>query len=219
MVHVWITPHPCGVFAALEGVGAGQAAGAATDSASTTCCNAATPRHDTPTTACCRTRRRAVRPDAADRPRSASPVSRPSSRLRPRTSSPINVVRLPQWADYKRRRGRRLPQHRRRRHRLRALHQVGLDQRRRHPRSRPPGEPRLRSRSPTARRSSSARCTCCPTTCALNDVPDIGGALMQWHIHDNLCFTADPVAPQVARRHRRQRHVPGAARQVPQRRR
>ena len=20
---------------------------------------------------------------------------------------------------------------------------------------------------------------------------------MQWHIHDNLCFTADPVAPQV----------------------
>lgn len=25
MVHVWITPHPCGVFAALEGVGAGQA--------------------------------------------------------------------------------------------------------------------------------------------------------------------------------------------------
>jgi hypothetical protein len=26
MVHVWITPHPCGVFAALEGVGAGTAA-------------------------------------------------------------------------------------------------------------------------------------------------------------------------------------------------
>jgi len=23
------------------------------------------------------------------------------------------------------------------------------------------------------------------------DVPDVGGALMQWHIHDNLCFTAD----------------------------
>ena len=29
---------------------------------------------------------------------------------------------------------------------------------------------------------------------ALTDVPDIGGALMQWHIHDNLCFTDDPVA-------------------------
>jgi hypothetical protein len=24
MIHVWITPHPCGPFASLEGVGAGQ---------------------------------------------------------------------------------------------------------------------------------------------------------------------------------------------------
>ena len=30
-----------------------------------------------------------------------------------------------------------------------------------------------------------------------DDVPDIGGALTQWHIHDNLCFTNDPVAPRV----------------------
>lgn len=37
-----------------------------------------------------------------------------------------------------------------------------------------------------------------PHTVALADVPDIGGALMQWHIHDNLCFTDDPVAPRVA---------------------
>jgi hypothetical protein len=37
-----------------------------------------------------------------------------------------------------------------------------------------------------------------PDTVALTNVPDIGGALMQWHIHDNLCFTTDPVAPQVA---------------------
>ena len=26
----------------------------------------------------------------------------------------------------------------------------------------------------------------------------IGGPLMQWHIHDNLCYTNDPVAPKVA---------------------
>ena len=32
----------------------------------------------------------------------------------------------------------------------------------------------------------------------LNTVPDIGGALTQWHIHDNLCFTDDQVAPHVA---------------------
>jgi hypothetical protein len=31
----------------------------------------------------------------------------------------------------------------------------------------------------------------------LDSVPDVGGALMQWHIHDNLCFTADQAAPQV----------------------
>ena len=37
-----------------------------------------------------------------------------------------------------------------------------------------------------------------PDNVALTDVPDIGGALTQWHIHDNLCFTTDPVAPRVA---------------------
>ena len=25
----------------------------------------------------------------------------------------------------------------------------------------------------------------------LSDVPDIGGKLMQWHTHENLCFTAE----------------------------
>lgn len=36
-----------------------------------------------------------------------------------------------------------------------------------------------------------------PEDIALEDVPDYGGTLMQWHIHDDLCFTADPVAPQL----------------------
>ncbi len=36
-----------------------------------------------------------------------------------------------------------------------------------------------------------------PDEVALKDVPDYGGALMQWHIHEDLCFTADPVAPQL----------------------
>lgn len=31
-----------------------------------------------------------------------------------------------------------------------------------------------------------------------DDVPDIGGALTQWHIHDNLCLTDDPVEPKIA---------------------
>jgi hypothetical protein len=37
-----------------------------------------------------------------------------------------------------------------------------------------------------------------PTGTPLDEVPDIGGPLTQWHIHNNLCFTTDPVAPQVA---------------------
>ena len=36
-----------------------------------------------------------------------------------------------------------------------------------------------------------------PPDTPLADVPDWGGALMQWHIHDDLCFTDDPEAPQV----------------------
>ncbi|MCU1497081.1 MAG: hypothetical protein JWM47_1034 [Acidimicrobiales bacterium] len=31
----------------------------------------------------------------------------------------------------------------------------------------------------------------------LDNTPDLGGALTQWHIHDNLCFVDDPVAPRV----------------------
>jgi hypothetical protein len=32
----------------------------------------------------------------------------------------------------------------------------------------------------------------------LDTVPDVGGRLTQWHIHDDLCFTDDPTAPVVA---------------------
>jgi hypothetical protein len=37
-----------------------------------------------------------------------------------------------------------------------------------------------------------------PSGYPLDDVPEWGGALMQWHVHGDLCFTDDPVAPQVA---------------------
>ena len=37
-----------------------------------------------------------------------------------------------------------------------------------------------------------------PPGATLNTVPDVGGPLTQWHIHDNLCFTNDKVAPHVA---------------------
>jgi hypothetical protein len=37
-----------------------------------------------------------------------------------------------------------------------------------------------------------------PNDMELADVPDWGGSLMQWHEHGDLCFTDDPVAPRVA---------------------
>ena len=33
---------------------------------------------------------------------------------------------------------------------------------------------------------------------SLDDVPALGGKLTQWHIHDDLCLTDDPVAPSIA---------------------
>jgi hypothetical protein len=42
-----------------------------------------------------------------------------------------------------------------------------------------------------------------PTGYTLDNVPQIGGSLIQWHIHDDLCFTEGPT-PQVAGF-----HVPG----------
>ena len=94
MVHVWITPHPCGVFAALEGVGAGQAA--VPEDQRVDMCNQARTTHAAAAVA---HRSRTTRPSRSIS--AGSPASRPSSRLRPRTWSPLNVVRLPQWADYK----------------------------------------------------------------------------------------------------------------------
>ena len=32
----------------------------------------------------------------------------------------------------------------------------------------------------------------------LDTVPDIGGPLTQWHVHNNLCFTTSPDAARVA---------------------
>ena len=37
-----------------------------------------------------------------------------------------------------------------------------------------------------------------PDGSTLDTVPDLGGALTQWHVHADLCFTDDPVAPRLA---------------------
>ncbi|QGG96228.1 hypothetical protein [Actinomarinicola tropica] len=37
-----------------------------------------------------------------------------------------------------------------------------------------------------------------PDGVGLDEVPELGGRLTQWHVHDDLCYTPDPVAPRVA---------------------
>ena len=60
-----------------------------------------------------------------------------------------------------------------------------------HPRPGPSRVARVRAAAATARRSSSPRCSCSAPNQTLDDVPDVGGTLTQWHIHNNLCFTAE----------------------------
>lgn len=36
-----------------------------------------------------------------------------------------------------------------------------------------------------------------PDDVGLDEVPELGGRLTQWHVHDDLCYTDDPVAPRV----------------------
>ena len=50
-----------------------------------------------------------------------------------------------------------------------------------------------------------------PDDVTLDEVPNYGGQLMQWHIHNDLCFTDDPEAPQVAGPPGPERRVPATA--------
>lgn len=187
MVHVWITPHPCGVFAALEGVGAGQAT--VPDDQRVDMCNqphthaeAAVP----------------TKPYDPTQPIDLGgvPGVTPEQQAAAENLVAVNVVRLPQWSDY------RVAE-------AAGFHSIGdgitgfehfikwdwinddvaLDPD--HP------ESLVYQRQPDGSRKLVSAMYFLPDTVALSEVPDIGGALMQWHIHDDLCFTDDPVAPQV----------------------
>jgi hypothetical protein len=155
MVHVWIAPHQCGPFAALEGIGAGQAAvpeeermDMCSEHADDSSAPAATPKPYDPT-------------QPIDL--SGFPGVTPEQQAAAENLIAVTVVRLPQWADYKVAEAA-------------GFHSIGdagtghehfikwdwinddvtLD----------PDFTRrawCTSRNPTAPRSWSARCTCCPT--------------------------------------------------------
>ncbi len=187
MVHVWITPHPCGVFAALEGIGAGQAA--VPDDQRIDLCN----QPHTHTAAAV-----ATKPYDPTQPIDLGgvPGVTPEQQAAAENLVALNVVRLPKWSDY---------------HVAEAAgyHSIGdgltgfehfikwdlinddvsLDPD--HP------ESLVYQIQPDGSKKLVSAMYFLPDTVALKDVPDIGGALMQWHIHDNLCFTDDAVAPLV----------------------
>jgi len=186
MVHVWVTPHPCGVFAALEGVGAGQAA--VPDDQRVDLCN----QPHTHAAAAVPTK-----PYDPTQPIDLGgvPGVTPEQQAAAENLVAINVVRLPQWSDYKVAEAA-------------GYHSIGdgpefehfikwdsinddvaLDPD--HP------ESLVYSTQPDGSTKLLSAMYFLPETVSLNDVPNIGGALMQWHIHNNLCFTDDPVAPQV----------------------
>jgi hypothetical protein len=188
MVHVWIAPNQCGPFAALEGVGAGQAA--VPEDQRMDLCN----QHSHTTTATA-----TPKPYDPTQPidLSGTPGVTPEQQAAAENLIAVTIVRLPQWSDY---------------HTAEAagFHSIGdgltgfehfinwewinddvtLDPD--HP------ESLVYQPQPDGTKKLVSAMYMLPDTVALTDVPDIGGALMQWHIHDNLCFTDDPVAPHVA---------------------
>jgi hypothetical protein len=188
MVHVWIAPHPCGVFAALEGVGAGQAA--VPDAQRVDMCSQSHD-HTTTTTA-------DPKPYDPTQPIDLGGVAgvTPQQQAAAENLVAVNVVQLPQWSDFKVAEAA-------------GFHSIGdgltgfehfihwdwindsttLD----------PAHPEALVYVPQTDGSKQlvSAMYMLPDTVKLADVPNIGGPLMQWHIHDDLCFTTDPVAPQV----------------------
>ena len=96
MVHVWIQPHPCGVFAALEGIGAGTAG--VPEDQRVDVCNA---EHDHGTTA-------TAAPAAVAKPYdpslpidlSGTPGVTPQQQAAAENLIAVTLVELPQWSDY-----------------------------------------------------------------------------------------------------------------------
>lgn len=190
MVHVWIAPHECGPFAALEGHGAGQVAG---DGQRVDQC---------------------VHGDASTETAGPAPVSpvpydptlpidlsgvegvTPQQQAFAENLVAATVRDLPQWSDPAvaeaagfRSIGDGLTGHE---HYIQWAwidDDVWLD----------PDYPEslVYEPQPDGTKKLVSAMFMLPPDTPLADVPDWGGELMQWHIHDDLCFTDDPDAPQV----------------------
>jgi hypothetical protein len=189
MVHVWITPHACGPFAALDGHGAGQA-----DAADGTRADQCAHDHDS-----------SAHNDVTTQPYDPSlpidlggvPGVAPEQQAFAENLVAATVRDLPQWSDLAvveaagfHSIGDAITGHE---HYIQwdwIDDDVWLDPD--HP------ESLVFEPQPDGSKQLVSAMFMLPSGYPLADVPDWGGALMQWHVHGDLCFTDDPVAPQVA---------------------
>jgi len=193
MVHVWIAPHECGPFSALEGHGAGQTSvgeGRRMDQCVHDHDDGHDDGHDDST---------AARPYDPQLPidLGGTPGVTPEQQAFAENLVAVTLRYLPQWADieYAESQG------------FRSIgdgatgHEhyiqwdwidddIWLDP------TRP--ESLVFEPQPDGSKTLVSAMYMLPTGTTLADVPDWGGALMQWHIHGDLCFTDDPEAPRVA---------------------
>jgi hypothetical protein len=189
MVHVWIAPHECGPFAALEGHGAGQVAG--DGQRVDQCAHGHETTNDESATV-------APVPYDPDLPIDLSGVEgvTPQQQAYAENLVGATVRDLPQWADPAvaeaagfRSIGDGLTGHEHYVQWAWIDDDVWLD----------PDFPEslVYEPQPDGTKKLVSAMFMMPPDTPLADVPDWGGALMQWHIHDDLCFTDDPDAPQV----------------------
>jgi hypothetical protein len=192
MVHVWIAPHECGPFAALEGHGAGQAA--AGDGTRADQC-----AHDTGHDSGHDSGTADTKPYDPTLPIDLGgiPGVTPQQQAFAENLVAATVRDLPQWADLDVVEAA-------------GFHSIGdsatghehyvqwdwidddiiLD----------PDFPEslVFEPQPDGSKKLVSAMFMLPRDVTLADAPDLGGDLMQWHVHGDLCFTDDPVAPIVA---------------------
>ena len=196
MVHVWIAPHQCGPFAALEGHGAGQAS--VSDGARMDQCEHGDGHGDhgdgDGTTAAA-----ATQPYDPELPIDLGGIDGVTPRQQAFAENLVaaTVRDLPQWADLDvveaagfRSIGDGATGHE---HYIQwdwIDDDVVLD----------PDFPEslVFEPQPDGSKKLVSAMFMLPGGTALDEVPDWGGALMQWHVHGDLCFTDHPEAPQVA---------------------
>lgn len=189
MVHVWIAPHLCGPFAALEGHGAGQTSvseGARMDQCDHDHGHGADDHTD-------------ARPYDPTLPidLGGMPGVTPEQQAFAENLVAVTLRYLPQWADPQvaeaagfRSIGDGATGHE---HYIQwdwIDDDVWLD----------PNYPEslVFEPQPDGTKKLVSAMYMLPGDMTLEDVPDWGGGLMQWHIHGDLCFTDDPEAPKVA---------------------